>query len=328
MAGVTDLPFRHLAIENGCGLTVSEMVSAKGLLMRNENSELLLSTFSKENPFAVQLFGSDPEIMAEAAMMVEEKGTHIIDINMGCPVKKVVSTGAGSALLKDLNLAEAILSAIKKRITIPLTVKIRTGWDCNSIVADEMLKVAEDCGANALAVHARTRSQGYGGNADWSIIGRLKERATIPIFGNGDVWSAEDVLRMLDMTGCDGVMIGRGALGNPWIFSQTVEYMKSGSYCLPSSQEKGQVVLRHLGDTVKHYGEKIGVKLFRKHLSWYTKGMKGASSFRSTIFKATTWLEAETLIKSFFLSCSVNEATELNTDRFNCEKPASGGIFL
>lgn len=302
MAGVTDLPFRELAVEQGCGLVVTEMVSAKGLVMGGETTHRLLASTEKEKPVAIQLFGSEPESMAEAAVILEKMGADIVDVNMGCPVKKVVNSGAGSALLKDLNRAGEILTAIRRRINIPLTIKIRTGWDPSSIVALEMLTVAEASGVDALTVHGRTRSQGYGGKADWAVIRRLKGKARIPVIGNGDVETPEDAKKMIHTTGCDGVMIGRGALGNPWIFSQTLDYLASGSYDSPTMDEKAEVALRHLQGVTQLYGEKKGVKLFRKHLAWYAKGMTGAARFRSIVNGAVAPSEVEELIFNFFLS--------------------------
>lgn len=307
MAGITDLPFRRLAKEQGSGLVVSEMISAKGLVVGGDKTHNLLTTTAEEKPVAIQLFGAEAASMAEAAVILEGKGAQIVDVNMGCPVKKVVSTGAGSALLKDLNRAGEILSSIRKRINIPLTIKIRTGWDHNSIVALEMLKVAEASGVDALAVHGRTRSQGYGGKADWALIGQVKEKACIPIIGNGDIESPQDVTKMIAATGCDGVMIGRGALGNPWIFSQALDYIKDGNYSSPSVEEKGGLILSHLHDVVEMYGENKGVKLFRKHLSWYAKGMIGSSRFRSGINSAQTLSEVEKLISGFFFSSSPHQ---------------------
>ena len=300
MAGVTDLPFRTLAVEKGAGLVVSEMVSAKGLVMGGERTRFLLASSPLERPLAVQLFGSEPAVMAEAARIVEEQGADMVDINMGCPVKKVVKDGSGSALLRNLKGVEKIISAVKRSINIPLTIKTRAGWDTSSIVAAEVLKVAEGCGVNALAVHARTKSQGFGGRADWSLIGSLKERSGIPIIGNGDVRSPEDSMRMMEMTGCDGVMIGRGAMGNPWIFGQALSYGKEGYYDDPSLDEKRETILNHLGLTLDFYGNTKGVRLFRKHLAWYAKGMKGSSSFRNRINYAATPEEVKTLASDFF----------------------------
>ena len=307
MAGITDLPFRRLAKEQGCGLVVSEMVSAKGLVMGGDKTHNLMTTTLEERPVAIQLFGAEATSMAEAAVILEESGAQIVDVNMGCPVKKVVSTGAGSALLKDVNKAGEILSSMRKKISIPLTIKIRTGWDHNSIVALEMLKVAEASGVDAMALHGRTRSQGYGGKANWSLIAQVKDKANIPIIGNGDIESPEDVTKMMATTGCDGVMIGRGALGNPWIFSQAIDYISAGNYSSPSVEEKTALVLKHLHDVVEMYGENKGVKLFRKHLSWYAKGMIGSSRFRSGINSAHTSSEVEKLIRDFFFSASLQQ---------------------
>lgn len=300
MAGISDLPFRLMAVDHGCGLVVSEMVSAKGLLMGGEKTRDLLGTSPGEKPLAVQIFGSEPGVMAEAAVIVEEMGADILDINMGCPVKKVVGSGAGSALLKDLKNTESILKRVKERITIPLTIKIRSGWDHSSIAVFEVLKVAEANGVDAVTIHPRTRSQGFSGRADWNLIGKIKERAKITVIGNGDVREAKDVKRMLDLTGCDGVMIGRGAMGNPWIFGQGLSYLGSGRHNIPTMKEKRMAALKHLGLVLERYGSTTGIKIFRKHLSCYARGIAGASSFRRRINGSLTPGEVEDLIVGFF----------------------------
>jgi nifR3 family TIM-barrel protein len=300
MAGVTDLAFRCLAVEQGCGLVVSEMVSAKGLLMGGEKTRFLLASTPEERPLSVQLFGDEPEVIGEAALIVEQSGAAMVDINMGCPAKKVVGGGAGSALLKDLPRIGCIIDAVKKKVSIPLTIKIRTGWDTSSIVACDVLKIAEDKGADAIAVHGRTKTQAFGGEADWSIIAEVKSRASIPVIGNGDVSSAKDVLKMMDTTGCDGVMIGRGAMGNPWIFAQAQGLLSKGDYELPSVEEKGTLVLKHFEMIIELYGEYRGVRLFRKHLAWYVKGMEGASKFRSIINYSVNPDEVRELVSGFF----------------------------
>jgi len=312
MAGVTDMPFRRLAVEQGCGLVVSEMVSAKGLLIGGENTRFLLASIPEERPLSVQLFGDDPDTIGEAALIVEQCGAAMVDINMGCPVKKVVANGAGSALLKDLPKIGRIIDAAKRKISIPLTVKIRTGWDTSSIVAGEVLKVAEDNGADAIAVHGRTKSQGFGGRADWSVIAELKSRASIPIIGNGDICSAEDVLRMMGTTACDGVMIGRGAMGNPWIFAQANGLINEGGYELPGAEEKKVLVLKHFEMVIKLYGEYKGVRLFRKHLAWYARGMAGASRFRAGINRASSPDEVRGLVCSFFSETPISYKCRLD----------------
>ncbi len=300
MAGVTDLPFRLVAVDHGCGLVVSEMVSAKGLVMGGGRTRDLLSSSPAERPLAVQLFGSEPESMAEAAAVVEEAGADILDINMGCPVKKVVGGGAGAALLRDLRRIEKILKGVRKRVTIPLTIKIRAGWDHSSINALEVLAVAEEQGVDAIIVHPRTRSQGFTGRADWSLIGRIKERAGIPVIGNGDVRSPEDAVRMFEETGCDGVMIGRGALGNPWIFGQILSLGKGTAYSHPTAGARRETVLRHLDLVIDRYGAERGVKVFRKHLSWYARGMEGAASFRRLVNGTVSPAEMRKMIEDFF----------------------------
>lgn len=302
MAGVTDLPFRLMVAGEGCGLVVSEMVSAKGLVMGGVKTRELLQIGEEERPVSVQLFGAEPESMGEAAAIVEELGADIIDINMGCPVKKVVGPGAGSALLKDLEKIEAIVSSVKKRISIPLTIKIRSGWDNSSIVVREVLNVAETAGVDAITLHPRTKAQAFGGRADWSLIRLLKEKASIPVIGNGDVRSPEDARRMVDETGCDAIMIGRGSMGNPWIFRETESYLKKGTYQAPSIDEKREKVLLHLGLVIERYGTMKGLRLFRKHLAWYSRGIKGAAAFRRVINETLSLAEVKDLIEKFFSS--------------------------
>ncbi|MDH3975194.1 MAG: tRNA dihydrouridine synthase DusB [Deltaproteobacteria bacterium] len=309
MAGVTDLPFRLMATAEGCGLVVSEMVSARGLIMGGAKTRALLSIGDDEKPLSVQLFGAEPDSMAEAAAIVEESGADIIDINMGCPVKKVVGPGAGSALLKDLKKIEAIVGSVKKRITLPLTIKIRSGWDNSSIVVREVLNVAESAGVDAIALHPRTKAQAFGGKADWSLIGLLKEKASIPVIGNGDIRSPEDVRRMVDETRCDGVMIGRGAMGNPWIFRESALYLKNWHYDKPSFHEKKAKVLLHLSLVIEKYGTVRGLRLFRKHLAWYSRGIKGAAGFRRIINQSLSLEEVKDLIEKFF-SCEGSSCTD------------------
>ncbi len=313
MAGVTDRPFRQLAVEAGCGLVVSEMVSAKGLLMGGEKTLSLLEISPEERPVAVQLFGAEAETLAEAAAIAEARGADIIDINMGCPVKKVAGTGAGAALLKDLNRIERIVGAVRKKIKVPLTVKIRSGWDAATIVTCEVLKAVEASGADALTLHPRTRSQGFGGYSDWSLIGELKAKATIPIIGNGDVKTPEDAKRMIDETGCDGVMIGRAAMGNPWLFGQTLDYMATGRYELPDSEERGETALRHLRLVVEKYGTHRGIRLFRKHLAWYSRSLRGAAAFRTAVNSCGSFAAMEELTDRFFRSGEVAEANTCMT---------------
>ena len=300
MAGVTDLPFRLLAVAEGCGLVVTEMVSAKGLVLGGGRTRALLAISPDERPVSVQIFGADYESMGEAASIVEGLGADILDINMGCPVKKVVGPGGGSALLRDIKKAEKILKTVRKKITIPLTVKIRSGWDHSSIVVLDMLKAAEESGVDAIAIHPRTKTQGYSGLSNWDLIAQIKDAARIPVIGNGDVRSPEDAVRMMKETGCDAVMIGRGAMGNPWLFSQTLSYMNDGTYRLPVAEEKMEKVLYHLKLIIQRYGPVYGIRIFRKHLGWYSKGMQGGGSFRREINRTDSAAEVEELIHDFF----------------------------
>ena len=284
MAGVTDLPFRLLCKEQGCGLMYTEMVSAKALLYKNRNTKPLLETRPEEEPVAVQLFGSDPEIMSEMALQLEEGPYAIIDVNMGCPVPKIVNNGEGSALMKDPKLVEQILTALVKAINKPVTVKIRKGFDEDHVNAAEIAKIAEACGVAAVAVHGRTRAQYYSGQADWDIIAQVKDAVKIPVIGNGDVDSPEKAKAILEQTGCDGVMIGRAAEGNPWIFREVVSYLENGTIpARPTNREKREMILRHAALQLEYKGEYTGVREMRKHLSWYTVGMPHSAHFRQTI---------------------------------------------
>ena len=284
MAGVTDLPFRLLCKEQGAGLLCMEMVSAKAILYKNRNTEELLTIDKRENPVSLQLFGSDPDIMSEIAKQIEDRPFDILDINMGCPVPKVVNNGEGSALMKDPKLVEQILTALVKAINKPVTVKIRKGFDDDHVNAVEIAKIAEACGVAAVAVHGRTRAQYYSGQADWDIIARVKDAVKIPVIGNGDVDSPEKAKAILEQTGCDGVMIGRAAEGNPWIFREVVSYLENGTIpARPTNREKREMILRHAALQLEYKGEYTGVREMRKHLSWYTVGMPHSAHFRQTI---------------------------------------------
>lgn len=285
MAGVTDMPFRILCKEQGCELLYSEMVSAKALLYENKNTEPLLEVDEKEHPIGIQLFGSDPQIMADMARKVEEQYLFdFIDINMGCPVPKVVRNGEGSALMLRPKRVEEIVRAVSYAIEKPLTVKIRKGFDENNINAVEIAKIVEESGGAAVAVHGRTREQYYSGKADWDIIKQVKDAVGIPVIGNGDVASPQDVRQMLEQTGCDSIMIGRGAQGNPWIFREAIHYLKTGIILEPPGiTEKIQMVLRHAKMLVAYKGEYIGVREMRKQIGWYIKGLPGAAKLRQKI---------------------------------------------
>lgn len=298
MAGVTDLPFRQMCKEHGCSLMYTEMVSAKAILYKNRNTGPLMEVGEKEGPVALQLFGSDPEIVSAMAAQVEHGPYALIDINMGCPVPKVVNNGEGSALMKDPKLVEELLTALVKRVKKPVTVKIRRGFDEAHANAVEIAKIAESCGVSAVAVHGRTREQFYSGKADWDVIRRVKEAVTIPVIGNGDIFTPEDAKDMLEQTGCDGVMIARGAKGNPWIFSRTLHYLKTGEI-LPAQgrEELKETILRHGRLQVQHKGEYSGIREMRKHLAWYTAGLPHSSALRNEVNQVETWEEFQRMVK-------------------------------
>ena len=284
MAGVTDLPFRLLCKEQGAGLLCMEMISAKAILYKNKNTEELMSIDSRENPVSLQLFGSDPDIMAGIARQIEDRPFDILDINMGCPVPKIVNNGEGSALMKNQRLAGEIIRKCVDAIKKPVTVKIRKGFDDDHVNAVEMAKIAEDAGAAAVAVHGRTRQQYYSGKADWDIIRQVKEAVSIPVIGNGDLLCAEDVIAMQEQTGCDGFMIARGAQGNPWIFQQILHYFETGEIMAkPSFEEVRDMILRHAQMMIDFKGEYIGIREIRKHAAWYTAGYKNSSKLRVAI---------------------------------------------
>lgn len=298
MAGVTDLPFRLLCKEQGAGLLCMEMVSAKAILYKNKNTEELLTIDPRENPVSLQLFGSDPDIMAEIAKQIEERPFDILDINMGCPVPKVVNNGDGSALMKNPLLAGKIIEKVASAIEKPVTVKIRKGFDDEHVNAVEMAHIAQESGAAAVAVHGRTREQYYSGKADWDIIRQVKEAVLIPVIGNGDILKAEDVIAMKEQTGCDGFMIGRGAQGNPWIFSQILSYFKTGTYPeKPGFQEVTEMLLRHAKMQLAFKGEYTGIREIRKHAAWYTSGYKNSSKLRGRINEVESYEQLEALFR-------------------------------
>lgn len=281
MAGVTDLPFRILCKEQGCGFLLTEMVSAKAILYNNRNTKELLEVHPEERPIGVQLFGSDPVIVSEMAARIEDGPYDLIDINMGCPVPKIVNNGEGSALMKDPRQVEAVLSALVKRLEKPVTVKIRKGFDDAHVNAVEIARIAESCGVSAVAVHGRTREQFYSGKADWDIIRRVKQAVGIPVIGNGDIFTPQDAKTMLEETGCDGVMVARGARGNPWIFRRISHYLDTGELLPePSATEVGAMILRHAGMQAGRKGECLGMKEMRKHIAWYTAGLPHSAAVR------------------------------------------------
>lgn len=298
MAGVTDLPYRVLCREQGCGLACMEMVSAKAILYKNRNSKELLRVDERERPVSLQLFGSDPEILAKIAGELEEGPYDIFDVNMGCPVPKIVKNGEGSALMRNPKLVEEILTAMVRAVRKPVTVKIRKGFDDSSVNAVEIAKIAESCGVAAVAVHGRTREQYYSGKADWDIIRKVKEAVSIPVIGNGDVFSPEDARRLVEETGCDGIMVARGAKGNPWIFKQITAYLETGEKVpKPSKEELKQMILRHGQMMLEFKGELAGMREMRKHVAWYTAGYPNSAALRNDINSVATMGELEELIE-------------------------------
>lgn len=301
MAGVTDLPFRLLCSEQGAGLVCTEMVSAKAISFQNKNTEALLEIAPGEHPVSLQLFGSDPDIISEMASYIEERPFDILDLNMGCPVPKVVKNGEGSALMQQPKLVEEIISKTVRAIKKPLTVKIRKGFEEGDSNAAEIARIAEASGAAAVAVHGRTRSQYYSGQADWEVIREVKEAVKIPVIGNGDVDSPQKAKKLLEETGCDGVMIGRAARGNPWIFKAVSTYLETGSIPeSPSRDEIRAMMFRHLDMQVKYRGEYSGVREMRKHISWYTAGFPNSARLRQAINQAETAEQMRVLLNEKF----------------------------
>ena len=301
MAGVTDLPFRTICKEKGCGMLYTEMINAKALCYDDENTKKMLNLEDDGHPVAVQIFGSDPEYMGKAASIMNQYTNDILDINMGCPAPKVVKNGDGSKLLLDLEMAEKIIKSVVANSKRPVTLKFRKGWDNNNIVACEIAKIAEKNGISAITIHGRTRDEFYTGHADWNIIKKVKESVNIPVIGNGDIVDEESAKAMFEYTGVDGIMIGRGAMGNPWIFKQIKHYLKTGER-LPktSKQEKYKILKEHIELDIKYKGEGVALNEMRKHISWYTKNMPDSSSFRNEINHIITKEELLKKINEYF----------------------------
>ena len=284
MAGVTDITFRGICKAMGCGLVYTEMISAMAIVYGNKRTEEMVRLDLNEHPVSVQLFGSDPEVMAKAARLIEGNGADVIDINMGCPAPKITKNGEGSALMRKTDLASSIVEKVASSVSVPVTVKIRKGWDEESVNAVEFATRMEDSGAVCIAVHGRTSSQQYSGCADWEIIKAVKEEVKVPVIGNGDVRSGDDVVEIMNRTGCDGVMIGRASLGNPWIFRQALKRLAGqADLDLPTSDERIDMAISHLLRVVQEKGERVGTSEMRKHLAWYMKGLHGASAMRDRI---------------------------------------------
>ena len=297
MAGVTDLPFRTICKEKGCGMLYTEMINAKALCYDDENTKKMLRMDKDEHPVAVQIFGSDPEFMGKAAIIMNQYPNEILDI---CPAPKVIKNGDGSALMRNPKLAAEVLTAVVKNSEKPVTLKIRKGWDDDSVNAVEIAKIAEECGISALAIHGRTREQFYSGKADWDIIAEIKQAINIPVIGNGDVFEVEDAVNMLEKTKCDAIMIGRGAQGNPWIFNRINHYMKTGEILPePTLEEKITTAIRHMNLAVAEHGDYVAVREMRKHIGWYLKGLKNSAKYRDQINKITDYKEVIAMLEEY-----------------------------
>ena len=299
MAGITNLPFRLLAKEEGCGLVCSEMLSANGLAYGAAKTERLMDSRPEEKPLSVQIFGSYPSIMSDAAARVESSGADILDVNFGCSVRKILKTGSGSALMKSPEKAEAILKAIRRSIKIPMTIKIRSGWEPSGNQAILISEIAESSGADAIAVHPRTAPQGFRGQSNWDIITAVKSRISIPVIGNGDIVEPEDALRMLDETGCDAVMIGRAVIGNPWIFSQVLSLLRREDVKPVDISDRFEAMIRFLRASVAYFGEKNACFMMRGRLGWFSKGLPHSSAFRESLKQISSESEALDIIQSY-----------------------------
>jgi tRNA-dihydrouridine synthase B len=301
MSGVSDMPFRRLVKKMGAGLVISEMIASQAMIRHSRQTLKMVEKSEDEFPMAVQLAGCDPLVMAEAAKMNEERGAHIIDLNFGCPVKKIVNNYAGSALMKDEPLATSIMKAVVQAVKVPVTLKMRMGWDHSYLNAPKLARIAEDLGIQMITIHGRTRSQLYNGKADWKFIKTVKDNVTIPVIANGDINTLEDVSNCLLESTADGIMIGRGSYGRPWFLNQAFHFMKTReALSSPSLQKQHEIVKTHFTDMLAHYGHQTGIRLARKHIAWYSKGLKGSAEFRASVNACETSVALYELIDRFY----------------------------
>lgn len=299
LAGITNLPFRLIAKEAGCGLVCSEMISANGLVYGSKKTFELTDSLPEEKPLSVQIFGSNPSIMAAAAIIVESTGADILDINFGCSVKKVIKTGAGAALMKDAGKAEAVLKAVRRAVNIPITIKIRSGWDKSGKDAFEIAQIAQNCGVNAITLHPRTAAQGFTGKADWEIIAKTKKMLLIPVIGNGDIKTPEDAVNMSKQTGCDAVMIGRAAIGNPWIIAEILSLFRGKPLFVVNLARRFDVMIRYFEASVEYFGEQRACFMMRSRLCWFVKGLRDSKRFRKSINHIASKAEGINHLKSY-----------------------------